>query len=137
MDKKALLRQLMDDEGVRLKPYRDTVGKLTIGIGRNLDDRGITMAEAVAMCENDIDAVCNELDREFPWWKQMSDARQVVFANMMFNLGLARFKGFKGMLARAKEGRYNEAADEMLDSKWAKQVGMRAARLALMMRRGS
>lgn len=136
MDKQALLKQLIDDEGVRLKPYRDTAGKLTIGIGRNLDDRGISMSEATAMCENDINAVCNELDREIPWWKQMSEARQLVFANMLFNLGLVRFKGFKGMLARAKEGRYSEAADEMLDSKWAKQVGMRAARLAMMMRKG-
>lgn len=136
MDKQALLKQLIDDEGVRLKPYRDTVGKLTIGIGRNLDDRGISMSEATAMCENDITAVCNELDRTYPWWKQMSEARQLVFANMCFNMGLARFSDFKKMLARAKEGRYNEAAEEMLDSKWAKQVGMRAARLAMMMRKG-
>ena len=51
----------------------------------------------------------------------MSEGRQLVFANMLFNLGLARFKGFKGMLARAKEGRYSEAADEMVDSKWAQR----------------
>lgn len=136
MNREQLKMQLEIDEGIRLKPYRDTVGKLTIGIGRNLDDVGITKGEAMFMLDNDIAKVERELTSELPWWSQMSEKRQQVLANMAFNLGLPRLKGFKRMLACMKAGKYNEAAEEMLASKWAKQVGIRATRLASMMRNG-
>jgi lysozyme len=136
MNREALKKQLMEDEDVRLKPYRDTVGKLTVGCGRNLDDRGIRMSEAMFMLENDIDEVVRELDRVYPWWNQLTDRRQQVLCNMAFNLGMTRLAGFRKMLSFLNEGKYNEAANEMTNSKWAKQVGIRAARLAMMMRNG-
>lgn len=136
MNREQLKKQLIADEGIRFKPYRDTVGKLTIGVGRNLDDVGLTNAEVMFMLDCDISKLEIEMFREFPWAKGMSDIRQQVLANMLFNVGLTRLKGFRKMLAFMQAGKYNEAANEMLDSKWAKQVGLRANRLAIMMRNG-
>lgn len=134
MNLEALKDQLVQHEGLRLKPYKDTVDKLTIGVGRNLDDVGITQAEAMLLLDNDIKRVVADLDQELPWWRHMSKTRQLVLADMAFNLGLPRLKGFKKALAAMAEGRYGDAATEMLDSKWAAQVGPRALRLAQMMR---
>lgn len=133
MNKDRLRKQLVDDEALRLKAYRCTAGKLTIGVGRNLDDRGISPAEAMFMLENDITAVCADLDRNLPWWKNLSDARQEVLVNMCFNLGIDRLLAFKNTLGFMREGKYDLAAAGMLDSKWAGQVGDRAKRLAKMM----
>lgn len=69
MDIDKLSKELRNDEGVRFKPYRDTVGKLTIGVGRNLDDRGISPGEADYLLANDIRIVCDELDRRLGWWQ--------------------------------------------------------------------
>jgi len=123
-------------EGLRLRPYRCTAGKLTIGVGRNLDDNGITQAEAFALLENDIIAVEADLDRTWPWWRQMTDPRQQVLADMCFNLGVNRLGGFVNTIAAMKRGDYEAAADGMLASLWASQVGRRAQRLAKMMREG-
>ncbi len=136
MNRQKLKDQLIIDEALRLKPYRDTVGKLTIGIGRNLDDRGITRDEAMALLETDLNLVEAELDGALPWWRQMNEARQNVLANMCFNLGLSKLLGFKNTLAAMKRGDYPAAAAGMLDSLWARQVGARAQRLATIMRTG-
>lgn len=132
----ALREQLIRHEGLRLKPYTDTVGKLTIGIGRNLTDRGISREEAEALLDNDIVLVVDGLSRELPWWSGLDDVRQLVLADMAFNLGLAGLLRFKNTLAYVKAGRYSDAADNMLMSRWAGQVGIRAIRLANMMRSG-
>lgn len=126
----ALKADLVRDEGLRLKPYRDTVGKLTIGVGRNLDDVGISDAEAGHLLGNDISGVLADLDRALPWWRGLSEARQRALANMCFNLGLTRLQGFKKMLAALEAGDWPAAAREALDSKWARQVGARATRIA-------
>lgn len=136
MNPQDLVRQLITDEDCRLKPYRDTKGKLSIGVGRNLDDRGISMDEALYLCANDVKNVCIELDRALPWWKAQTEARQQVLANMAFNMGMPKLLGFKRMLGFMQAGDYANAAAEMRDSDWANQVGMRAARLAMMMQRG-
>jgi len=136
MNRDDLRSMLVLHEGLRLKPYKCTAGKVTIGVGRNLDDKGITQAEAFALLENDIDEVCRELDQVWPWWRQMTDPRQQVLADMCFNLGLGRLKGFVNTLAFMKAGEYDKAADGMLASLWASQVGTRAQRLARMMREG-
>lgn len=136
MNRDDLRSMLVLHEGLRLKPYKCTAGKVTIGVGRNLDDKGITQAEAFALLENDIDEVCRELDQVWPWWRQMTDRRQQVLADMCFNLGLGRLKGFVNTLAFMKAGEYDKAADGMLASLWASQVGTRAQRLARMMREG-
>lgn len=130
-----LQKMLLRHEGLRLKPYKDTVGKLTIGVGRNLDDRGITEAEAMLLLSNDI--VDAQVDaKTFAWFAQLDSVRQDVIVDMIFNMGLARFSGFRKMIAALENANYPEAADQMLDSKWARQVGLRASELSQMMRTG-
>ena len=128
--------ELMRDEGLRLKPYKDTVGKTTIGIGRNLDDVGISKEEAYDMLTNDIIRTSRSLDLDIPWWKTLNETRQRVLLNMAFNLGINSLLGFKNTLANIKAGNYEAAAVGMLNSKWASQVGARAQRLAEQMAKG-
>jgi lysozyme len=130
MNVTTLSNQLVNDEGIRLKTYRDTVGKLTIGVGRNLDDVGISTAEAMALLENDLAHVASQLDAALPWWKSMTDNRQQALANMCFNMGLGTLLTFKTTLGLMQSGNYSAAADAMLNSKWAQQVGARAVRIA-------
>lgn len=127
--------QLILYEGLRLLPYRDTVGKLTIGVGRNLDDKGITRAEALMMLDTDIAECLVDLDT-FPWFRQLDHERQVVMVNMRFNLGPLGLREFKNTLAAIAAGDYATAAANMLQSKWAQQVGQRAVTLAATMRTG-
>jgi lysozyme len=136
MDAQVLAQELLRDEELRLKPYRDTVGKLTIGVGRNLEDRGITRDEALELLEHDITRVAAELDAALPWWRTLSEPRQRVLANMAFNLGTQGLLEFQHTLGLVRAGKYSEASDAMLQSKWAHQVGPRASRLAVMMRDG-
>lgn len=135
-DQAALIKDLMRDEGVRLKPYRCTAGKLTIGIGRNLDDVGISEAEAGILLGNDVAKVVAGLDEALPWWRDLSEARQRALINMGFNLGLSGLLAFKRTLALLRAGEYEKAASAALESKWAKQVGGRAVRIAQMIREG-
>jgi len=131
-----LTEQLTRHEGLRLKPYADTVGKLTIGVGRNLDDVGITEDEALMMLENDIKIARDELLSHFPAFNSLHDARLDCLINMVFNMGISRFKGFKLMIDALITHDYNEAAAQMLDSKWARQVGSRAKELSTQMSLG-
>ena len=136
MDMTKLKAELIRDEGLRLKPYRCTAGKLTIGVGRNLDDVGLIAEEASYLLENDIGRSAGDLDQNVPWWRSMTDARQRALVNMCFNLGWPRLKGFKNMLAHLQAGDFERAAAEALDSRWARQVGERAARIAALIREG-
>lgn len=135
MNTQELIESLKESEGVRFKPYRDTVGKLTIGVGRNLDDLGISDDEVNYLLNNDIERVldqCNSL----VYWSALNDERKAVVAEMVFNLGLVGVKKFKNMSAALEAGNFDQAAVEMMDSKWAAQVGNRAVRLANRMRLG-
>lgn len=125
-----IISDLERDEGVRLKPYLDTVGKTTIGVGRNLTDNGITAAEARVLLQNDLFRVANELDRVAPWWREMSQVRQNALVNMAFNLGLPRLLTFKKMMLALENGNFETAWAEAMGSKWAAQVGERANRIA-------
>ena len=136
IDRAAMTRQLRLHEGERLKPYRCTAGKLTIGVGRNLDDRGITREESAMLLANDIAAEERELLRALPWVATLDEVRQRVLLDMSFNMGLVGLLGFKRTLATIQAGEYQAAATMMLDSKWAKQVGQRAERLSRMMATG-
>ncbi len=136
MDTAILSQMLMKEESVRLKPYRDTVGKLTIGVGRNLDDKGISMSEAMLMLANDVEGVQKELDAALPWWRSLDEVRQLVLADMCFNMGIAGLLTFKNTLAYIQSGNYEQAAKNMLLSKWHDQVGERADKLSQMMRTG-
>lgn len=136
MNLDALKQELTRDEGRRFKPYKDTVGKTTIGVGRNLDDVGVSGDEIDLMLSNDISRSMMSLDQALPWWTSLSDARQRVMVNLCFNLGISRLMGFKNTLAAMQLGDYDKAAAELLDSTYAKQVGDRAKRLADMIRTG-
>lgn len=136
MNNDKLLKQLDLHEGLELKPYKDTVGKLTIGVGRNLTDRGITKDEAYYLLRNDVAIVITELDKNLNWWKSLDEVRQRVLADMCFNLGISKLLGFKNTLELIRKGDYEAASSAMLNSLWAKQVKGRAARLANMMRTG-
>ncbi len=136
MNRDALVSQLLSDEGLRLKPYRCTAGKLSIGVGRNLDDNGITQAEALMLLNNDINTIYSLLSAALPWLCKLNDARQNVLVNMAFNMGVDGLMGFKFTLDCVQRGDYAEAAKAMLNSKWARQVGNRAIRLAKIMEAG-
>lgn len=123
--------ELRRDERLKTKPYLDTVGKLTIGYGRNLDDVGITEAEADFLLMNDINGSISDLDMAFPIWKELSENRQMALLNMVFNLGLHKFMTFRKMHAAIREGDFDKASQEALDSLWARQVGSRAQRIAV------
>lgn len=131
-----LIDQLSIDEGRKPRMYLDTVGKWTIGVGRNLSDRALFEDEIDLMLKNDIKLIEKQLDDNLPWWRQMTEARQNVLANMAFNLGIAGLMGFVNTLTFMRSGRYDAAAAGMMNSKWAKQVGKRAERLAAIMRSG-
>lgn len=131
-----LQKQLILHEGCRLTAYRDSVGVLTIGIGRNLQHRGISQDEALMLLRNDISATITAVRKEMPWTVALDDVRQRVLCDMAFNMGIAQLLEFKQTLAAVKAGDYGKAADMMLDSRWASQVGERARRLARMMRTG-
>jgi lysozyme len=130
-----LENMLIRHEGLKLKPYRCTAGKLTIGIGRNLDDNGITEAEARMMCRYDVEVVRTPL-LKYKWFTLLNEARQDAILDMAFNLGLPRFLKFKNMLQALQDQDYHKAAEEMMTSQWAQQVGERATELAAMMVEG-
>lgn len=129
---------LTGHEGKRAKPYKCTAGKLTIGIGRNLDDRGLSEDEIQYLFANDLRQAEGDakLAVGHATYVNLSAARQAVLVDMAFNLGHARLVGFQNTLLAVRQGRYDDAAQGMLKSKWAQQVGARAVRLADMMKRG-
>ena len=135
MNRETLVCEIMRDEAVRLKPYHCTEGKLTIGVGRNLDDRGISEDEAAYMLANDLNDCIREAQC-FTWFNELTDARKRVIVNMIFNLGINRFRKFKKTIEYIEDRRYVKASIEMMDSKWARQVGKRADRLSEMMKNG-
>ena len=144
--REELASMLTADEGLRLKVYDDHNGEPikkgskvegypTIGIGRELQNFGLSEEEAQYLLMNDIERVLKEAEA-FTWWNNLNEARKVCVANMLFNLGLTRFNQFKNFQARLLENNWSKAADEMMDSRWAKQVGTRATRLEKIMRTG-
>ena len=122
------------DEGYRPAPYKDSVGKTTIGIGHNLDDRPLTDEQIKGLFRDDVDQAERDLDAIWEAWRLLGGNRQRVLLNMAFNLGETRLRGFRKMWAALRIDDFTVAATEMLDSKWAEQVGVRATRLADRMR---
>lgn len=129
--------QLVRHEGLRAFPYRDAVEKLTIGVGRNLDDVGISRDEALYLLDNDISKARQNVLNAFPWASDIDGVRQDVLVNMCFNMGLGRLRGFMKMLDALRINDWQRAAREMLDSHWAQQVGDRAKELAQQMITGA
>lgn len=125
---------IIEHEGLRLRPYRDTVGKLTIGVGRNLDDVGISKDEALFLLENDL-TNCKAQLAKYSWYLNLDTVRQGVLIELTFNIGISRVLLFKNMIESLKTSDYLNASKHLLDSLWAKQVGSNrsnnmAARLA-------
>ena len=139
---KTLIAELRRDEGVEYSPYFDTVGIETVGVGHNLKAHPLDYeyplidAQVDSILAKDLERVFAGLDKDLPWWRELTYARQRVMANMAFNLGIAGLIGFRNTLMYIQNGEYEKAADGMLASKWAKQVGKRASRLAATMVNG-
>jgi len=125
----SAIEQIKFDEGFRGKPYLDTVGKTTIGYGRNLDDNPLTKEEAEYLLKNDLKKVLCDC-RKLHYFSELTIIRKDIIINMVYNLGITRFKRFIKMNKALSEKNYFLASVEMLDSKWARQVGDRAKRLA-------
>ncbi len=134
MNRARVMTQLVIDEGLRLKPYRCPAGRLTIGVGRNLDDRGVSEAEALLLLGDDVDECWKRLSSALPWLPGAPEPVQEALVNMAFNLGVSGLLGFRSTLAALATHDYTAAAQDMLESKWAGQVGARARRLADMVR---
>lgn len=129
-----LLRQQLErHEGLRLLPYRDSLGHLTCGIG-HLMTKPWTMPLVEAHYAEDVAEAEQALDQFMSWWRKLSDVRQRVLLDMCFNLGITKLLQFKLFLGFVRAGDYGHAADAMLKSLWAEQVKGRAVRLAAMMR---
>ena len=151
------INKLIAHEGLRLQVYQDTLGIDTIGIGRNLEDRGITKeemdwmdipnmdaiyeygiteADAMYLAQNDVQIVEEELVRSHPCVEELDAVRQLVLVDMAFNMGVPRLSKFKKMWAAIHENKFDVAAKEMLDSRWANQVKSRSTKLAQAMHHG-
>ena len=132
----ALRLQLIDHEGLRLRVYTDTVGKATIGVGRNLVDKGITQPEAMMLLAHDIDECVGDLET-FGWFAALDPVRARALCDLRFNLGAAKLRRFVKMLDGFEQQNYGEAAAQLVDSLWATQVGRgRVDRLVTMIRTG-
>ena len=132
-------QMLTEHEGSKAHGYLDTSGLMHVGVGRNIDANGgigLSDDEIDLLLDNDVVRVMRELAKALPWYKQLDEVRQDVLVMMSFNLGLPRLLKFEKAIAAAQAGHYDTAAVEMLDSRWAKQVGDRAVVLSIMMESG-
>lgn len=137
MDK--LLAMLKRHEGVESHAYECSEGKITVGVGRNIDQKGgmgLSDDEIDYLLQNDIERVIKELSSEYSWFNSLDDVRKDAIVDISFNLGQTRLRLFKRALAAMDSGDYKEAATEFLDSRWAKQVGGRALELTDMISSG-
>ena len=134
-----LLAMLKRHEGVETHAYECSEGKITVGVGRNIDQAGgmgLSDDEIDYLLQNDIERVIKELSSEYPWFSDLDDVRKDAMVDISFNLGQTRLRLFKRALAAMETGDYKEAATEFLDSRWAKQVGSRALELKDMISSG-
>lgn len=134
-----LLDMLKRHEGVMYYVYDDHLGYATIGVGRCIEKNvglGLSHDEIEYLLQNDVKRCIEELDANFPWYRNLCEARRDAMINLCFNLGLPRLKKFVKALAAMEAGNYEEAAVEFLDSRWAKQVGTRALEVTHMIRSG-
>lgn len=123
---------LIRHEGIRAAPYIDSLGVQTIGIGHNLH-KPLSHAAIMQIFRDDLADARNDCLHAFPWFADLDESRQWVLINMCFNLGLPKLQGFYKFLNAVERGDYAQAAAEMLDSLWAKQVKKRAHELAALM----
>ena len=134
MNRTLLKASLVKHESLRLRPYVDSAGKVTIGVGRNLTDVGVSDDEAALMLDNDINKALAFCRTHIDCFGSLDSARQNVLVEMAFNLGGAGLMQFTKMLAALEKRDFAAAAESMLASAWAKQVGQRAVDLAAQMK---
>ena len=127
---------LVQHEACRNFPYTDTTGHLSIGVGRNLSDRGISTVEALLLLDDDILYFSSKLYSLVDFFDKLDENRQIVLVDMCFNLGVNGFLGFQSMLKALESGDYDSAAKEILASKAAEQCPERYQRLSSIMRTG-
>lgn len=131
-----LKEQLIRHEGLRLTVYDCPAGYKTVGVGRNLEGKGITEEEAMYLLDNDIKDFQESLSKELPWFDSLDECRKNILTNMAFNLGVSGLLKFKNTLAAVENKNWGEAASQMLESRWADQVGSRATELSELMKTG-
>ena len=146
MNLETLGKRLTIEEGDRLVAYLESLGILTVGRGHNCVARPvdgvnqagdtITQEQDDALFADDVKDACVQLDNNLPWWSALDDDRQNVMLDMCFNMGIQTLMTFTNTLAHIEAGEYDEAADGMAASRWAKQVGNRAVFLENAMRTG-
>ncbi len=132
----TITQQLTHEEGYRLKPYLDSKNKITIGIGRNLTDDGLSPDEVAYLFNNDLIKHAKDLDSKLSWWRSLDTVRQKVLLDMCFNMGIENLLKFKNTLHFVQTKQYHNAKLSMLSSLWAKETGIRATNLATMMDTG-
>ena len=132
----ALLRLVEQDEGYEQFPYCCTAGKQTVGIGFNLDDVGISHKEAVAILKMRLSDIEMKLDAMIPCFNYLGQVRQAALCNMAYQLGVKGLLGFRKSLALLDDNEFDLAADEFLDSRWARQTPNRAKKVTDMIRTG-
>lgn len=135
MDYERVAARIRKSEGLSYLPYKCPTGHLTIGYGHNLE-HGISIEAAELLLRQDIEIAVRQVKNAFIWWPKLTEARFYVLVDMTFNMGISRLCGFKKMLSAVEVGDYKTAAKEMLASKWAVQVGRRAAELSKIMKKG-
>ena len=128
---------LLKHESYQQFPYADTNGFLTIGVGRNLQARGVSQPEALYMLDEDIKYFSTKLSSSLKFFNELNEDRQIALIDMCFNLGLQGFLNFKQMILALEACDYERAADEMKNSRWAEQVKDRAFELAEIIRTGN
>lgn len=128
MDFEKIQNLLIQHEGERLRVYRDSKGILTIGIGRNLENKGISRIESRFMLQNDISEHIFKLETNYPWFTNLDETRQCVMIDMCHQLGIGGLSLFKNFLAAMEAEDYRRASSEMLDSKWAREDSPKRAR---------
>jgi len=133
---KEFISNLKKSEGFQAKVYKCPAGKLTVGYGRNLEDRGITQFEAEYLMMNDVEDTEKELSNRLSYWNRIDRVRQEVLIDMGFNMGVGGLLKFVKTLGFVEKGNYRQASEEMLRSRWAEQVGNRAIKLSQVMKSG-
>jgi lysozyme len=123
------------NEGRMHLPYKDTVGKLTIGVGFNLTDVGLYDEEIDFILRNRVERMKLVLPLKIATWEALSGDQRLALMDMYYNLGWPRLSKFKRMLKHIDDGKYDKAAEELLNSKYASQVGQRAKRNAELLRK--
>lgn len=125
----------MKHEGVKPFAYKCSANKTSIGVGRNLEDKGLSQSEIDLLLYNDIEECENDLNKiyGFTFFENLPDDIQMVQLDMRFNLGYSGYRGFKKMIQAVKDLDFAEAVKQMIDSNWYVQVPKRANELVKMM----